>query len=303
MKKYNCGVYKITNKINGKCYIGSSIDIRRRKATHFRELSRGTHGNSYLQRAWYKYGCDAFEFKTVLICSKENVIFYEQIIMDLIQPCIADNGYNAVPNAGNIHGYKHTEDARMKISIARTGKGIIPSEETRKRMSLAHKGKTFSDKARQNMRNARKLMNKQVSQETRGKISKANKGRKASHETRMKLIEAAKARPPRSDEHKMKLSLAHTGKTSPMKGKKLSAEAKAKRRESMIAKGTYAKLGARNKKDNPEMYEEHSRKMKELFKDSMVQVRHMVSADTGWAKRQGRPFSYIPNYQNKYIRA
>lgn len=36
------GIYKITNQINGKIYIGSSKDLIRRKKEHFRLLKKGT---------------------------------------------------------------------------------------------------------------------------------------------------------------------------------------------------------------------------------------------------------------------
>lgn len=43
------GIYKITNLINGKCYIGKSEDIDYRKKKHFKELAEGKHHLSYLQ--------------------------------------------------------------------------------------------------------------------------------------------------------------------------------------------------------------------------------------------------------------
>ena len=36
-----CGIYKIGNKVNGKCYIGQSIDIKRRWRQH-----KGTYVNT-----------------------------------------------------------------------------------------------------------------------------------------------------------------------------------------------------------------------------------------------------------------
>ena len=35
-----CGIYKITNKINGKCYIGQSVDIKRRWREHINHAKR-----------------------------------------------------------------------------------------------------------------------------------------------------------------------------------------------------------------------------------------------------------------------
>ena len=59
MKGY---IYKIQNTINGKCYIGQTVDYERRKKTHISNLRRNTHENPKLQNAWIKYGEPAFEF-------------------------------------------------------------------------------------------------------------------------------------------------------------------------------------------------------------------------------------------------
>lgn len=56
------GIYKITNKVNGKFYIGSSIHLVRRKAEHKYRL-KNYRGNSIIRNAVLKYGEDAFNFE------------------------------------------------------------------------------------------------------------------------------------------------------------------------------------------------------------------------------------------------
>lgn len=82
LKWGDCGVYKIVNKINGKVYIGSSCDVKSRWSHHRSDLCRGVHHNRYLQRAWDKYGSDAFEFYLVEKCSREERISVEQNILN-----------------------------------------------------------------------------------------------------------------------------------------------------------------------------------------------------------------------------
>lgn len=50
------GIYQITNKVNGNCYIGSSVDLQRRRKQHFNSLANDIHVNARLQNAYNKYG-------------------------------------------------------------------------------------------------------------------------------------------------------------------------------------------------------------------------------------------------------
>lgn len=59
MKGY---IYKIINKENGKFYIGSTINLEKRKKRHFDDLHNRKHHCIFLQRAYDKYGVKAFEF-------------------------------------------------------------------------------------------------------------------------------------------------------------------------------------------------------------------------------------------------
>ena len=94
--------------------------------------------------------------------------------------------------------------------------GVRRSEETKRKLSIANKGKTMSEEAKLKIGKANK--GKVVSRETRLKQAIANKGQIVSDETRMKLSKAmrGKKRPPVTDETRIKLSLALKGKTNRM---------------------------------------------------------------------------------------
>ena len=66
-KQKLCGIYKITNVINGMVYVGSSVDLKQRFKSHRSKLNNGKHHNPHLLHAWQKYGEDAFEFKVLQI--------------------------------------------------------------------------------------------------------------------------------------------------------------------------------------------------------------------------------------------
>ena len=76
------GIYKITNKNNGKSYFGSSKNIETRWLTHKNQLKNGIHHNIHLQRTWDKYGEDIFVFEIVEECGINILLETEQKYLD-----------------------------------------------------------------------------------------------------------------------------------------------------------------------------------------------------------------------------
>lgn len=135
------GVYAITCLANGKKYVGSAKDIKRRHYLHLWRLQNGKHENSKLQRAWEKYGESSFTFEILeLVKDLESLLDVEQHWINFLDAC--NKGFNICPIAGNSLGRKLNVEAKQKISQA--NKGRIPSVETRKKLSLANKGKTLT---------------------------------------------------------------------------------------------------------------------------------------------------------------
>lgn len=64
------GIYKITNKVNGKVYIGQSINIKERWHRHKTDYNKI---DNYLYRAFKKYGLDNFLFEIIEECEKEDL--------------------------------------------------------------------------------------------------------------------------------------------------------------------------------------------------------------------------------------
>jgi len=68
------GIYIIRNLVNNKVYIGQSIDIKRRWGEHKRKYKQESERkDSYLYKAMYKYGVDAFSFDILEECDKEKL--------------------------------------------------------------------------------------------------------------------------------------------------------------------------------------------------------------------------------------
>lgn len=114
------GVYSITNLINGKRYVGSSIHIEVRHNVHLRLLRLGTHHAIKLQRAWEKYGEANFTFEMLEECVKEGISQREQYWIDYFDSF--NNGYNSTKVAGGRQCKARSEETRRKISEANKGK-------------------------------------------------------------------------------------------------------------------------------------------------------------------------------------
>ena len=88
------GIYKIENKVNGKIYVGQSIDINARWKNHITLLNKGNHHNDYLQKSWNKYGENNFEFSIIEECDLSDLNCREIYWIDYYNSYIRDYGYN-----------------------------------------------------------------------------------------------------------------------------------------------------------------------------------------------------------------
>ncbi len=94
-KQKICGVYKITNRVNGKIYVGSSKNIYERWNQHKDKLRNNCHDNAHLQNAWIKYGENNFKFEIIEECDPNIQFEREQYYLNTLNP-FDDNGYNIV---------------------------------------------------------------------------------------------------------------------------------------------------------------------------------------------------------------
>jgi hypothetical protein len=77
------GIYKITNKVNGKYYMGRAKNLNDRWRNHYNLLLKNNHGNRYLQREWNKYKANAFRFILVEQVSFEKLYSTDQKYLDM----------------------------------------------------------------------------------------------------------------------------------------------------------------------------------------------------------------------------
>lgn len=189
-------IYRILNVANDHFYVGSSVNVRRRRWEHWDSLKKGTHHCEALQTAWAEFGEDAFEFEIIEeVADATRLLFVEETY--LMKHAGSPECYNTAMSAHQSPaalprvrakiseglrrkyedpdytprtGKRHSEETKAAISAkvqaavaeGRSGK-FIPSEETRKRMSQALKG---NQNAKGHVR----------SEEHRHKLAEANRG-------------------------------------------------------------------------------------------------------------------------------
>jgi group I intron endonuclease len=137
------GIYKIINLIDGKIYIGQTVNYRKRATSHRARLRNGKHHNEHLQRAFNKYGENAFKVELVKQCKVEELDELEQYYIKKFDSCNHSKGYNMMHGGQKYREF--TKEVRQKMSEA--GKGRVFTKEHRKRISLAQKGKVISQKS------------------------------------------------------------------------------------------------------------------------------------------------------------
>lgn len=217
-------IYKTTNSINGKIYIGQEHKYKKYY------LGSGT----YIKRAIEKYGKGNFKKEILQKCLlKEYANDYESYWIKKLNSKVP-YGYNLTD--GGEGALNPAEETRQKMSLAK--KGIIPwnkgktnvySDETRRRMGDSQRGKPGWNRGKKRP-------------EISGKNNPMYGKKRPDVSERMKLIRGKKhplygigfmAGKKHSEETKKKISEAITGEKNPFYGKKHSVENRKKMSEGL----------------------------------------------------------------------
>ena len=223
-------IYKVTNKINGKVYIGqTTLSLSTRRKEHLKNVKYGS--KFHFHNAIRKFGSINFIWEIIDIAKNRIELNKKE--------CLYIKEYNSFNKK---YGYNMTfggegmspnEELRTKISKSNIGKhnywkGKNLTDEHKQKLSIsklgnknglgnkARKGLPVLEETKQKISN--KLKGHEVNQNTRDKISKGNKGKIRSVECRKAHSEKMKGRQawnkgiPMSKEAKDKLRVINIGK-------------------------------------------------------------------------------------------
>jgi group I intron endonuclease len=188
--KGRCGVYRWTNLLNGKSYVGSSVNLSIRLLQYFNTNYLLRNICMIICRAMLKHGYSNFSLTILEYCEPNKRLEREKYYINLFNP---EYNYSTNPIAP-FSGLKHSDETRKKMSEAKIGLqagennpfyGKNHSAETRKRLSETNSGenhpfygKTHSDETLKKMSEANKrtMLGKKHSDEILRKMSEAQKG-------------------------------------------------------------------------------------------------------------------------------
>lgn len=215
-------IYKVTNKTNGMSYIGQTVySLNTRKSKHIWDALNSV-SNMYFSRALKKYGVDSFDWDIIAECGDMDELNRLEIYY-IGYYNTYNNGYNLTLGGDGSVGYKFTEEVLKERSKTRKGKYIGENspnygkhftEETRRKMSEAHKGQIawnkdktgiYSEKTKRKMSELRielglskgknnPMFGKKHTEESNRKNSEAHKDKHPTEKTRQKMSEAKKGK-------------------------------------------------------------------------------------------------------------
>ena len=188
MKQALSGIYRITNLINNKVYIGQSKNIERRYKEHFLKKYRKSD-KSYIHFAILHYGVENFKFE--VIKETYDLNYWEMFLIQIHHSYEPEFGYNLTigGNYGTrrLDDFVYTDEIKNKMSIKAKERW---NKEREKIISCQNKGKytkEWSDKRREI---ANRMWKNGNFKNQAKKLSEYWKGKPKSEETKRRMSEA-----------------------------------------------------------------------------------------------------------------
>ena len=190
-KSKTVGIYAIFNGVNSKAYVGSSCAIGRRFIDHKSKLRNNKHPNPHLQSAYNKYGESEFFFFKIEECDQSRLEEREKFWINSLDSI--NSGYNIRLECGSNAGIKFNPESCKRGAEGRR-KFYAENPEYRKRLSDIAIERNYAKRLQDSNGGVGFWAGKKRSEEDKLKMSLAKKGRKLSPEGRAILDAARKKR-------------------------------------------------------------------------------------------------------------
>ena len=147
-------IYKATNLINGKCYVGkTTTSLRQRKIEHFCDM-RNRLNNIYFHNALKKYGIENFKWEVIFECDDELILNVMETFKIMVYHSHKSEGlgYNLTWGGEGVSGWKHTDETKETLRnymISLGDDNPAKKYENRIKISNALKGHSCSDETKQ----------------------------------------------------------------------------------------------------------------------------------------------------------
>src|SRR3989304_2765181 len=129
-------IYKIENKFNGKIYIGQTKrEINKRVYFHLKR-------KSYVGNALRKYGLQSFLISIIDQADTKEILDEKERYWIKFYNCRNPEGYNFTDGGDGL--INPSEETRQKMRDTKAANPRYPSEESRRKMSIAGKGRAKS---------------------------------------------------------------------------------------------------------------------------------------------------------------
>jgi group I intron endonuclease len=135
-------IYKITNILNNKLYIGQTVKSKKRWSQHKAYAKNPEQTKQYIHRAMNKHGIENFTFE-IIDCA------VDQSQADCIEYCLIteydsrnkEKGYNLWPGGNSRKGFHHSEETKTKLRAIRAKQIFTQESQLKKSKTLkGHSG-------------------------------------------------------------------------------------------------------------------------------------------------------------------
>jgi len=142
------GVYRLVNRTECVSYVGSTSNLQKRRAEHFRLLRHGRHPNRLLQAAFTRYGEATFDWVDEVACV--DLADAREIELATLRGDLSfeeSAGYNIARDAFPMMGRTHSASTKERISQSKSAGARPLGAPARQKLQDSQRTRRFADPA------------------------------------------------------------------------------------------------------------------------------------------------------------